>query len=50
MNDMARPAFYQDLSYDLIESKIIGFKGTQIEIIEATNSEIKYMVVKKNMF
>ena len=49
-NDMARPAFFQDLSYDLIESKIIGFKGTQIEIIDATNSEIKYKVIKKNLF
>jgi hypothetical protein len=50
MNDMARPAFYQDLNYDLIESKIIGFKGTQIEIIDATNSDIKYKVIKKNLF
>lgn len=50
MNDMARPAFYQDLNYDLVESKIIGFKGTQIEIIEATNMDIKYKVIKKNLF
>ena len=50
VNDMARPAFYQDLNYDLVESKVIGFKGTQIEIIDATNSEIKYKVIKKNVF
>jgi hypothetical protein len=50
MNDMARPAFYQDLNYDLAESKIIGFKGTQIEIIKATNSDIQYKVIKKNLF
>lgn len=49
-DDMARPAFFQDLSYDLLESKIIGFRGTLIEILEATNSSITYKVIKKNLF
>jgi len=48
INDMARPAFYQDLNYDLNESNVIGFRGTQIEIIAATNSDIKFKVIKKN--
>jgi len=39
-DDMARPAFYQDLSYDLSESRIIGFRDIRIEVIEATNTDI----------
>ncbi len=46
-NSFARPAFYQDLIYDLSESKVIGFKGMQIEILEATNSTIKFIVKSK---
>lgn len=45
-NDFARQAFYQDLTYDLSESKTIGFKGMTIDIIEATNSKIKFIVRK----
>jgi hypothetical protein len=41
---MARPAFYQDLNYDLSESKIIGFRDIRIEVIEGTNTDIKFMV------
>lgn len=43
-DDMARPAFSQELSYDLAESKTIGFRRMKIEIIEATNSYIKFVV------
>jgi len=43
-DDMARPAFYQDLNYDLSESKIIGFRDIRIEVIEGTNTDIKFMV------
>lgn len=50
IDDVARPAFYQDLNFDLAESKLIGFKGIQIEIIEATNSTIMFKVIKKQPF
>lgn len=43
-DDFARPAFFQDLSYDLSEEKIIGFKGMKIEVNEATNSLIRFIV------
>jgi hypothetical protein len=43
-NDFARPNFYQDLSYDLADSKIVGFRGMKIEVIEATNSYIRYII------
>lgn len=45
-NDIARPAFNNDVEYDLSESTTIGYKGAEIEIIEATNRMIKYRVIR----
>lgn len=45
INDMARPAFNQDLQYDLNESNVIGFKGLRIEVIKATNTNIQYKIL-----
>lgn len=42
----ARPAFNNNVEYDLSESPIIGYKGAQLDIIEATNQHIKYRVIK----
>ena len=44
-NNVARPAFNNDVSYDLNESQMIGYKGAKLEIIEATNQYIEYKVV-----
>lgn len=44
--NVARPGFHNDVEYDLSSSNIIGYKGAQIEIIEATNQYIKYKVIK----
>lgn len=44
-NNMARPAFNNDVEYDLNESKIVGYKGARVEVIKATNQEIKYKVL-----
>lgn len=41
----ARSAFSQEAQYDLQESNIIGFKGARIEVLEATNSSIRYRVI-----
>jgi hypothetical protein len=41
---MARPAFNNDVEYDLTQSKKIGYKDAEIEVIEATNEHIKYIV------
>ncbi len=41
-----RPFFTQEVQYDLNEGKTIGFRGTRIEIIEASNREITYVVTK----
>ena len=44
--DMLRAAFSQELQYDLTKSRTVGFKGVRIEIIEATNTDITYIVKK----
>ncbi len=45
-DDLARPAFSTDISYDLTESKIIGYKDFKAEIIEATNTELIYKILQ----
>ncbi len=44
---MAQLAFYQDLTYDLSDTKIIGFRDILIEVIEATNTNIEFIVKSK---
>lgn len=46
LRDLARPAFSNEVEYDLSESRIIGYKGARIEVIEATNEYIKYKVIQ----
>ncbi|NAS06211.1 hypothetical protein GPS47_11510 [Acinetobacter haemolyticus] len=45
-SSVARPAFNNDVEYDLSESKQIGYKGALLEIIDATNQSIKYKVLR----
>ncbi|NDW20007.1 hypothetical protein [Alteromonas hispanica] len=44
-NNIARPAFNNDVSYDLSESRVVGYKGVRLEIINATNEYIEYKVI-----
>lgn len=44
--NLARPAFSNNIEYDLNESNTIGYKGALIEIISATNQGITYKVLK----
>jgi RNA binding exosome subunit len=44
-NNAARPAFSNNVDYDITESTIVGYKGARIEIIKATNTEITYKVL-----
>ena len=44
--DLARMAFNNNVEYDLSESKTIGYKGAEIEVIEATNRFIKYRLIR----
>ncbi|MGX7667606.1 hypothetical protein [Flavobacterium pedocola] len=43
-DDYARPAFTQELQYDLSDSKTVGFRGLRIEVINANNTNIEYKV------
>lgn len=45
VNDMARPAFSQDLRYDLSKSRQIGYRGARIEVLQADNVGISYRVL-----
>lgn len=42
--DMAKPASHQDLTYNLAASKTIEFKGMLMDIIEATEDAISFVV------
>tara|TARA_R110002020_G_scaffold446238_2_gene658493 strand:- start:3386 stop:4063 length:678 start_codon:yes stop_codon:yes gene_type:complete len=45
-SDTARPAFNNDVEYDLSQSKEIGYKGALIDVIDADNKQIRYKVTK----
>lgn len=44
-SNRARAAFSNEVEYDLSDSNTIGYKGAELEIIEATNQSIKYRVI-----
>ena len=46
IDDLSRPAYTQDLNYDLNESKIIGFQGVRIEVLGTDNVAITYRIVR----
>jgi hypothetical protein len=37
--------FTQDVQYDLSEGNVLGFKGARVEVLEASNTKIKYKLV-----
>lgn len=42
----ARPAFTQEIKYDLTDGDVIGFRGARFKIIKASNILLKYKVLK----
>ena len=46
LHDMARPAFTQELRYDLKEGNEIGFKGSRFKVLNANNLGIRFAVIK----
>ncbi len=44
-DNQARPAFTQEVQYDLSKSSVIGFKNLRLEIIRASNTEITYRLI-----
>lgn len=45
-NNAARPAFNNEVEYDLSASHRIGYKGASIEVIKAGNDSITYRLLK----
>jgi hypothetical protein len=45
-SEMARPAFDQEVTYDLNEGTTVGFKGSRVEVVEASNTQIRYKVLQ----
>ena len=45
VDDMARPAFSQELTYNLDKSRSIVFRTIELEIIEATNSYLSFKIL-----
>lgn len=43
-DSLARPAFYQELKYDLSQSRELVFKNYRFKIIEANNEFIRFFV------
>jgi hypothetical protein len=44
-NSFARPAFTQELKYDLSQDRVIGYQGARFEVLNAGNTEITYKVL-----
>lgn len=44
-NSLARPAFNIEVEYDLKESDVVGYQNAKIQVIEATNTSIKYKLI-----
>jgi hypothetical protein len=45
-DDLARPAFSQELKYDLAQGNTIGYKGARFQVINANNTVIRFTVLK----
>lgn len=45
-SNLARPAFNNDVEYDLNQSKQIGYKGALLEVVDANNQNITYKVLR----
>jgi hypothetical protein len=43
---IARPAFYQDLKYDLAHSHRIVFRSMELEIVDASNAGVQFRVLR----
>lgn len=43
--DLSKPAFNNDVTYELPDSKILSYKGAQIEVIDIEDTAITYRVL-----
>jgi len=45
-DDIARPAFSQEIKFDITSDNVVGFRGSRFQIINANNTGIKYKVLQ----
>ena len=45
-DDLVRSGFAQEAQYDLSTETTIGFKGVRVQVLEATNTRLRYKVLK----
>lgn len=45
VEERIRPAFSQEVTYDLDQGETIGFKGARFRVLDADNIQIKYIVL-----
>ena len=45
-DDIARPAFFQELTYNLDSSDVIRYRNFRIKVLNATNEEIEYILLE----
>lgn len=43
-DNLVRAAFSNDLTYNIADDNVIGFRGARIEIIDASNTELTYRI------
>lgn len=44
--DLIRPGFTQEAQYDITTDTTVGFKGVRISVVDATNTRLRYKVLK----
>ena len=45
-NNLSRPAFNNNVEYDLSDSNRIAYQGAELEVLEATNQHIKFKLLR----
>lgn len=50
VNNYARPAFTQELVYDLAESDTISYKSTSIRVVSANGQQIRFEVLDSPLY
>lgn len=49
-DNIARPAFTQELTYDIAQDSVLTFRKTKLRVTEASNNLIKFIVLESPAF
>jgi hypothetical protein len=44
-DDTGRPAYFQNLKYDLSQGNVIAYQGARFQVIKADNTKVRYKVL-----